>query len=189
MELTAEEADHFLKHGWLRITGAINPSYIDKWIEDMWVRTGLDPTDKSTWKDEYLHLAHHRQIPHEEFSPAAWGKIVAICGGEDKLHPVRERRIGDSLIINFGSDERKRVLSGERPQEKGFHIDNDWFRQFLDSSETALTIIHCFTDIPNGGGGTILCEDGIAGARFLQRRLFVYGCRSSETSIRSPRGT
>jgi hypothetical protein len=35
------------------------------------------------------------------------------------------------------------------------------YRQFLDSSGNALTIIHCFTDIPANGGGTALCEDGI----------------------------
>jgi hypothetical protein len=41
------------------------------------------------------------------------------------------------------------------------HTDNDYYRAFLDSSENALTVIHCFTDIPAGGGGTMLCEDGI----------------------------
>jgi hypothetical protein len=44
------------------------------------------------------------------------------------------------------------------------HHDNDWYRQFLDSSGNALTIIHCFTDIPPRGGGTWLCEDGLAGS-------------------------
>jgi len=34
---------------------------------------------------------------------------------------------------------------------------------FLDSSGDALTVIHCFSDIPKRGGGTWLAEDGIAG--------------------------
>jgi hypothetical protein len=41
--------------------------------------------------------------------------------------------------------------------------DTRRYRQFLDSSGNALTIIHCFTDIPANGGGTALCEDGIKG--------------------------
>lgn len=41
------------------------------------------------------------------------------------------------------------------------HHDNDWYRQFLDSSGNAITVIHCFTDIPPRGGGTYLCEDGL----------------------------
>jgi hypothetical protein len=52
---------------------------------------------------------------------------------------------------------------GERkPQENtGWHIDNDYFRHFLDSSSNALTIINCFTDILPRGGGTVVAEDGI----------------------------
>lgn len=34
---------------------------------------------------------------------------------------------------------------------------------FLDSSSTALTVVHCFSDVPKDGGGTWLCEDGLKG--------------------------
>lgn len=37
------------------------------------------------------------------------------------------------------------------------------YRQFLDSSGNALTLIFCFSDVPPGGGGTAVMEDGIAG--------------------------
>lgn len=76
---------------------------------------------------------------------------------------MRERWIGDNFIANFGSEERSKAKVEGQPREKrGWHWDNDWFRQFLDSSSTAMTIIHCYTDIPAHGGGTWLCEDGIA---------------------------
>ena len=130
----------------------------------MWIRTGLDPNDKSTWKNEYLHLSHHRQIRHEDLCPGAWGKILDICGGEEMLAEERERWVGDSFIINFGSDKRKVDDPPDDPKKKGgWHIDNDWFRMFLDSSECALTVIHCFSDMPEGGGGTMVCEDAIQG--------------------------
>lgn len=161
--LTPEEAEHFLTHGWLKAPGAIKPEYIDAWMADFWVRTGFDEHDKTTWKDEYLHLPHHRQQRHDEFCPEAWGKISDICGGEDRIDPERERWIGDNFIANFGSDVRSKSQIEYSPKEKtGWHCDNDWYRQFLDSSGTAMTIVHCFTDVPARGGGTWLCEDGIA---------------------------
>lgn len=50
------------------------------------------------------------------------------------------------------------------------------YRQFLDSSGNALTIVHCFTDIlPNGGGGTVVAEDGIKGGLTIEVSLTA-GC-------------
>lgn len=109
--------------------------------------------------------------------------MCEIVGGEDKIDPVRERYHGDQLIINFGNEYWTKVSEGAAPinqdseldislaftqhpsppphQLNGWHADNDWYRQFLDSSGNALTIIHLFSDVPPGGGGTWICEDGI----------------------------
>ena len=169
--LASSEAEHFLNHGWLKISNAIKPEYIDAWMADFWVRTGYDEHDKSTWTKEYLHMPLHRQVRHDEFSPEAWKKIAEVCGGEERIDPERERWIGDNFIINFGSEARSQCQIESSPREKkGWHCDNDWYRQFLDSSGTALTVIHCFTDIPAGGGGTWLCQDGMAGEFFFTAR-------------------
>jgi hypothetical protein len=161
------EAEHFLTHGWLKVPNAVKPEYIDAWMADLWVRTGYDENDKSTWKEEYLHMPHHRQVRNEEFCPEAWNKISDICGGEERIDLERERWIGDNFIINFGSEARSKCQIETSPRERrGWHCDNDWYRHFLDSSGTALTVIHFFTDISAGGGGTWLCEDGIAGESF-----------------------
>lgn len=162
--LTPEEAEHFLTKGWLKIENAIKPEYIDKWIEDLWVRIDYDEHDKSTWHTEYLHLPRHREVPAEEFAPEAWAKTIDICGGEDRIDPVRERYYGDAFIINFGTEEKsKQDPSSFNPQaSKGWHSDDDWYRMFLDSSGNAMTVIHCFTDIPVHGGGTAVCEDAMS---------------------------
>jgi hypothetical protein len=100
----------------------------------------------------------------EEFCPKAWGKIIDIVGGEDRLDPVRERYAGDAFIINFGTEQRTKETPIVPQDKTTWHIDDDWYRLFLDSSGNALTVIHCYTDIlGDNGGGTTLCEDGIKG--------------------------
>jgi hypothetical protein len=162
--LSPEDVDHFLTKGWLRVPGAIKEEYIDKWMKDLWVRIDYDEHDKSTWHSEYLHLPRHREVPAEEFAPEAWKKTIEICGGQDMIHPDRERCYGDAFIINFGSEEKTEQGRDFAPKEQnGWHTDDDWYRMFLDSTGNAMTIIHVFNDIPIRGGGTCLCEDGIEG--------------------------
>ena len=160
--LTPEEREHFVQHGWLHVPGAIKQQYIDEWMKDIWVRLGWDEHDKSTWTEEYLKMPRHREVPTEEFCPEAWAKMCEIVGGEEKIDPVRERFFGDQFICNFGSEALKGTEYDPR-KSGGWHTDNDWYRHFLDSSNNALTIIHCFTDVLPRGGGTQLCEDGMKG--------------------------
>ncbi|KZT51166.1 hypothetical protein CALCODRAFT_443460 [Calocera cornea HHB12733] len=158
--LKPEQREFFLKHGWLKIPNAINKKYIDAWMKDIWIRLDYKEDDPSTWKEEYVKLPRHREVLASEFAPDAWAAACDLCGGEDRLDEVRERYNGDHFILNFGSDYWK--THDCTPQETpGWHTDNDWYRQFLDSAGTALTMIHCFTDIEPRGGGTLLCEDGL----------------------------
>lgn len=161
--LSSDERKHFLEHGWLRIANAINTAYLDPWLENFWVRLGQDANDKSTWQYEFLKMPRHREVPNEEFcTKDAWAKITEIIGGQDKLHPYRERYFGDQFIINFGNDYWE--THDQTPQQaKGWHIDNDWYRQMLDSGGYALTLIFLFTDCPERGGGTYVCEDALPG--------------------------
>ena len=169
--LTPEDVDHFLTRGWLRVPGAIKEEYIDKWMQDFWPRVDYDEHDKSTWHTEYLHLPRHREVPAEEFAPEAWNKIIEVVGGEDRIDPIRERYYGDAFIINFGTEEKAKQKVDSPPSEKkGWHIDDDWYRLFLDSTGNAITVIHCFTDIPPRGGGTYLAEDGIKG-KLSEKRM------------------
>ena len=98
--LTEEEDDHFVQHGWIKIPNAIEPKYLQEWMADLWVRTGYDPDDKSTWAEEYVHMPHHRQVRSELVSPRAWAKIAGLCGGEDRIDDERERWIGDNFIVS-----------------------------------------------------------------------------------------
>ena len=166
--LTPEDVDNFLKNGWINVENTMNRELVDQWMDDLWIRLGMDENDKSTWRTEYQHLPRHREVPASEFCPEAWAKMVEISGGGIKVEPERvdesrETWYGDAFIVNLGTAEKASPDYVEiEPQNKeGWHIDNDFFRHFLDSQYIALTILLCFSDIPENGGGTILCEDAL----------------------------
>lgn len=54
-----------------------------------------------------------------------------------------------------------RIMTGEHNSSSQY--TDLRYRQFLDSSGNALTLIFCFTDILPDGGGTAIAEDGISG--------------------------
>ena len=124
--LTPEEREHFVKHGWLRVPGAIKPEYLEEWMSNLWVRLGWDEHDKSTWEEEYIKLPRHREVPTPEFCPEAWAKMCEIVGGEERIDPVRERYSGDQFIINLGSEHWKDHERGF-DELTGWHTDNDWW--------------------------------------------------------------
>lgn len=132
--LSEEERDHFVQHGWLKVSNAIDPHYLKLWMELLWVRLGMDAKDQTTWNPKYVKMPRHREVPVQDFAPVAWQKMVEIVGGDEVIDPVRERYIGDQFIINLGTGEMK----GDEPEDdeeekikkgrasKGWHTDNDW---------------------------------------------------------------
>jgi len=165
--LTAEQRQHFLEHGWLVVPNSIPKEHIDKWMADVWTRLGYNPNDPSTWTEEVIHMPRHRDMLTKNFSPDAWQAMCELVGGEDRIEPVRSAYSGDQFIVNSGS-EYWRHHEANFKEINNWHVDGDWYRHFLDSSEGALVIIQVYTDILPRGGGTYICEDGLAGiSKFL----------------------
>ena len=50
--MTPELRKQFLEKGWVKIEGAISLENIKKFSDDVWIRLGYDPQDKSTWEKE-----------------------------------------------------------------------------------------------------------------------------------------
>lgn len=50
--LTPADVEHFLKHGFVKISGCFTKEASDEWTKDGWLRLGMSPTDKSTWVRE-----------------------------------------------------------------------------------------------------------------------------------------
>ncbi|KAK8052587.1 hypothetical protein PG993_003972 [Apiospora rasikravindrae] len=149
--LTPDQVASFLRHGFLRVPGAIPPETCDRWTRDVWPRLGMDPEDKATWHTERSHLAK-----------------LHLCGGEDRIVMPGGGMWTDGFIVNLGtpssgtepeSEEGKRVKVPPR-ELTNWHVDGDFFVHFLDSPEQALLVIPCWSDVGEDAGATWICDEG-----------------------------
>ncbi|KAM7223749.1 ribonucleoside-diphosphate reductase large subunit [Rhypophila decipiens] len=157
--LTPEEKEHFLTHGWIKISGAFTAEQAAEVTKNVWTRLGMSPTDKSTWHTLRTNMPGHNTFHASSLAPRAWAAVTELCGGSDRITPD-SALWKDSLIVNLGTPEgQDRPIP---PQDlDGWHVDGDFFVHYLDSPEQGLLVIPLFTDIEPDGGATFICPDAI----------------------------
>jgi hypothetical protein len=157
--LTQADIDHFLEHGWIKLSNCFTQAQSDAVTSTVWTRLGMDPNDKSTWHTLRTNMPAHNHFEASTFSPKAWSAIGELLGGESRISEIH-RQWGDGLIVNLGSAEGEGKETDPRDLNE-WHVDGDFFVHFLDSPEQGLLVIPLFTDIQPGGGGTMICPDAI----------------------------
>lgn len=164
-QLTAEQAEHFLRRGFVTVRGAFDAGSARRWLDDAWIRLGYDRDDPGSWAEKRIHLAARSHVDAQAFAPAAWGTAVELAGGEERV--VLPWRWGDGFIANLGVGD-DRPWRPPSPAAGGWHKDGDFFRHFLDSPEQALLSLVLWTDMQPRGGGTFVAADSVpVVARFL----------------------
>lgn len=157
--LNEAQKAHFLRYGYIRLTGCFSREKAAEWTRDVWTRLGYSPTDKSTWTSERVNMPSHRSEMVQTFAPKAWAAICELLGGEDRVS-AESSTWNDGLIVNLGTSETEGTVPD--PKElPGWHVDGDLFMHFLDSPEQALLVIPLFNDIQEKAGGTMVCPDAI----------------------------
>ena len=48
-KLSQEQIDHFLEHGWIKLSGCFTREQSADLQSQLWTRLGMDPDDMSTW--------------------------------------------------------------------------------------------------------------------------------------------
>jgi hypothetical protein len=48
-KLSPEQIDHFIKHGWVKLSNCFTKEQADGLQKNLWTRLGMDPNDRSTW--------------------------------------------------------------------------------------------------------------------------------------------
>ncbi|KAK0290586.1 hypothetical protein LTR35_000017 [Friedmanniomyces endolithicus] len=149
-QLTQQDVDHFLQHGWLKLSDCFSQQQADDLIETVWTRLGMSPTDKSTWHTERINMPKHSEFTASDLAPKAWAAICDLLGGEERIAEYN-RTWNDGLIVNLGTPEGegKEIRGQDLP---GWHVDGDFFVHYLDSPEQGLLVIPLFTEIQPGGG-------------------------------------
>jgi len=78
--LTEEQRTHFLEHGWLHVPGAVPPENLQRYVGDVWIRSGYDPKDTSTWEEEKILMPRQKEMDWKSFSPKGWAAICTYIG-------------------------------------------------------------------------------------------------------------
>lgn len=48
-KLSQEQIDHFMEHGWIKLSGCFTREQSAELQSQLWIRLGMDPNDMSTW--------------------------------------------------------------------------------------------------------------------------------------------
>ncbi|KAF2661608.1 hypothetical protein K491DRAFT_587112 [Lophiostoma macrostomum CBS 122681] len=165
-QLSDAQIEHFLEHGWIKLSGCFSREKAAELQDTLWVRLGMDPHDMSTWHTERTNMPFHNTFPISSLAPKAWGGICSLLGGSARINPSASTW-KDSFIVNLGSPATHNQPVA--PQHlTNWHCDGDFFVHYLDSPEQALLVIPLWTDVVPGGGGTMICPAGMGGiARHL----------------------
>ncbi|OBZ68694.1 hypothetical protein A0H81_11032 [Grifola frondosa] len=159
--LTPEQVEFFMENGYIVVKQAFTKEKAAEFMQNMWVRLGLDPNDKSTWDRERIHMPSHKREAVAMFAPKAWEIMKELLGGEERIDEP-SGAWNDSFIVNLGTPALERVGSDIAPADlDNWHVDGDFFVHFLDSPEQALLVIPLFSDIAPRGGATFISPDGL----------------------------
>lgn len=158
-ELTPEQAQQFLDKGYVTIEGAFPRDVAKKYTDLAWQRLGYDPNDPMTWKEALIHMPSMNKFNIWEFAPRAWGALCDLVGGEERVK--RENaQWGDGFILNLRHRADEPYMPPS-PQIKGWHVDGDFFRHFIDSPEQGLLTVVIWWDIQPKSGGTFIAPDSV----------------------------
>ena len=156
--LSTADIDHFIRHGFVVVPGAIERAFCAERVRAGWERTGYDPFDRTTWQKDRLHLSGKQSWPVAEVAPRAWEAICQLCGGAER---ITTPMWSDAFIINFSIGAHQ-PWADPGPASPGWHKDGDFFLHFLDSPEQALLTIVIWQDVASRGGATFIAADSVA---------------------------
>ena len=118
--LSEEQVQSFLNNGYLVVRDCVDVDVANRWIDEAYSRLGYERNNPDTWEKDIVWMDHNNFMPVREVAPKAWGALLDVIGGEDRLDPqimrlpntghfttVNSFDWSDSFIVNFrrGADK------------------------------------------------------------------------------------
>jgi hypothetical protein len=158
MALDEQQIETFYEQGYIVLQNCFSRDAGQQFLDEIYGVLDCKPDDPSTWKrpidigDPYpTHLVR-------DFAPIAWEAICDLVGGEERLY-TSDVSMGRFVInFNYGSNSPWTPPSAHA---KGWHVDGDFFRHFLDSGGLGVLATPILSDIEHRGGGTFVAADSV----------------------------
>lgn len=156
--LSGEQIEQFISQGHLILRNCFEREDAAPLVEEAWRLMGYEEDQPATWDQPLRFLFPSERVPLREFAPKLWAALCQLAGGEERLADPNAG-IGQ-WVVNLGRGRDEEWIE-PGPQTKGWHIDGNFFRHFLDSPEQGLLIVPLFSDIATRGGGTTFAPDSV----------------------------
>ena len=123
--LTDEQIEQFITQGYVRIEQAFSRKLAERCRKILWVETGCDPDDRSTWKQPVLLLPDQSDAPFVQAANArklrtAFDQLV----GKGRWQP---RFSSGNCVVRFPADEDT--------GDTGWHVDSSFPNPDSDSKD------------------------------------------------------
>jgi len=153
--LSTSDVSQFMQRGWCVLKGAFTAEQARAARAVVWRRMeqkrGIRETDPSTWPPAY---DIEEILTEPEVVGCFTDRLAEAVGellGPDRWSGVRRWGFWP-VNFHFGADAPKRW------PEWGWHVDGNWFRHTIDAPNQGLLLIGLFSDVAEGGGGTVVAS-------------------------------
>ncbi len=173
-QLSQEEVEIFMKEGCLVVHNVFPQEIADKVISLVCAELKLDMKDPSTWPKHLVALQKVLQKKGNKLQlPSDWPKFTPLMILKknleaDLVSEIYTQRYCETIddLCGAGRWKMRRELGHWpilfpffrdhlwQPLEGGWHLDGDFERMSITSANIGLILMHLFTDIHFGGGGT-----------------------------------
>lgn len=152
--LSAQQIEEFLTQGYIVIKNGIEPVVRQQWYDNGLARI---LAAKQNVDKDIIELAHTQALWMKDFAPKIYYSAAQLLGGEERVKPPE---IWDDFIFNTKLVSEDSWVSPEN-KTSGWHIDGDYFKRFLDSSEQGLLCLILWSGVEHKTGGTFFALDSI----------------------------